>query len=400
MKSLPLGLLLSVSCFAQNAIPPINQKAPEMELNQLLQSPPGMQPTLAALRGKAVVLEFWATWCGGCVAAIPHLNELADEFKDKPVVFLSVSDENAEIVEAFLKKRPMSGLIGIDKDGAIFRNYGIEGRPQTVLIDAQGMLRAATWPDRIDAVTVDRLITGQPIKSDSTADARSTKPMEFVQGVPPPLLQVLLRPAASSSISGFASGAVVSADGGRVEYHGVTLRTLLFYTEKMREDRIVGPEWFDKNRYDFSTAVPQGSAYDLRIDLMRQTLETTFQLKMQREMRPTSVYVLSSVPGVTAKMHASGAEPSSGFRPHPGEFTGLATETSRLAAVLSSELNGIEVIDDTGLTGRYDFDLSWQKGDLKSLQNALRDQLGLTLTNETRNREFLVVISAVEPKTW
>ena len=58
------------------------------------------------------------------------------------------------------------------------------------------------------------------------------------------------------------------------------------------------------------------------------------------------------------------------------------------------------MIDETGLTGRYDFDLSWQKGDLKSLQNAPHDQLEFALTNGIRNRELLVVTSAVKPKTW
>lgn len=246
MRLLLAGILLSVSCSAQNTIPPINQSAPEMVLFQILQAPAGKEPTLAALHGKAVVLEFWATWCGGCVAAIPHLNELAEQFKNKPVVFLSVTDENADVVQAFLKKRPMSGLIGIDRDGATFRKYGIDGRPQTILIDTQGILQAAVWPDRLDGAILDRLLTGQPIKSDSTADQPATKPMEFMQGVPPPLLQVLLRPAAPASVSGFLPGAVVSTEGGRIEYHSVTLRTLLFYTEKMREDRIIAPSWFDK----------------------------------------------------------------------------------------------------------------------------------------------------------
>jgi len=65
--------------------------------------------TLHALAGKAVVLEFWATWCAPCVAAIPHLNELATQFKDRPVVFLSVSDETPSVVEAFLQKHPIDG---------------------------------------------------------------------------------------------------------------------------------------------------------------------------------------------------------------------------------------------------------------------------------------------------
>jgi uncharacterized protein (TIGR03435 family) len=133
---------------------------------------------------------------------------------------------------------------------------------------------------------------------------------------------------------------------------------------------------------------------------MRQTIAVAFQLKMQREMRPVSVYVLSGTHDAKAKMHVSSAKPSPGFLPHPGQFTGLATQVSRLTQKLGSELGGVEVVDDTGLTGLYDFDLSWQKGDLHSLETALHDQLGLNLAKETRNREFLVIVSSVEPKTW
>jgi uncharacterized protein (TIGR03435 family) len=396
---LAVGILLSMGCFAQNTLPPAGHAAPEMELSQVLQAPAGTQPVLTELRGKAVVLEFWATWCGGCVAAIPHLNELAKKFKDKPVVFLSVTDEGPDVVQAFLRKRPMGGWVGIDKDDATFRKYGIDGRPRTILIDAQGILRALASPERLDPAMIDRLIAGMPIEDDVKLNRLIILPMEFKHGVPPPLLQFLIRPAASVSVSGFSPGAVAQTDDGRVQYFGMKLRTLLAYTESVREDRIIAPEWFDQDRYDVSTLVPKGMD-ELRGSLMRQMIAATFQLQTRRETKPVSVYVLNNAPGLSGKLHVSNAKPSEGFLSHPGQFTGVATPVSRLIHALGRELGGTEVIDDTGLSGIYDFDLSWRKGDLESLQVALHDQLGMTLVRQTRNREFFVVVAAAEPKTF
>ncbi len=393
------AILLPAKCSAQDALRPTGQLAPELELSQILQAPAGIKPFLAELRGKAVVLEFWATWCGGCVAAIPHLNELANQFKDKPVVFLSVTDEGANVVEAFLNRRPMGGWVGIDKDGATFRKYGVDGRPQTFLIDTHGILRAPASPERLDAALIDRLIAGKVIQNDTNLNKPTILPMEFVHGAPPPLLQVLIRPAASVSVSGFSPGAVAQTDDGRTQYFGMKLRTLLAHAENVREDRMVAPTWFDQNRYDLSTVVPQGRD-ELRSSLIRQMLAATFQLQSHREMKPVSVYVLSNTSGNSGKLHLSTAKSSGGFLSNPGQFTGIATPITRLIHILEGQLGRVEIINETGLDGLYDFELSWRDGNPESLKNALYAQLGLTLARETRDRQFVVVVAATEPKTW
>ena len=70
-----------------------------------------------------------------------------------------------------------------------------------------------------------------------------------------------------------------------------------------------------------------------------------------------------------------------------------------IIATVEKAVDGVEVIDETGLGGNYDFDLHWEMGNMDSLRTALRDQLGLTLSKAIRQRDFLVVENAVQPTT-
>lgn len=83
-------------------VPAAGDQAPPIELQQLLQAPEGSGTTWQSLRGKVVVLEFWATWCPSCIKVIPHFNELADQLKDKPVQFIAITDETRDAVVSFL----------------------------------------------------------------------------------------------------------------------------------------------------------------------------------------------------------------------------------------------------------------------------------------------------------
>ena len=395
MRAFFLLLLSCITCTAQNALPPPNKKAPEVKIDQVLQAPAGASRTIASLHGKAIVLEFWATWCGACIEAIPHLNELATAFKDKPVVFLSITDENSNVVRAFVDKRPMSGWVGIDTDGATFAKYGILARPQTLLIDSHGILRKAVEPKDVNASLIDDLIAG---KSFATTGIESKPPvvaMEAVKGVPPPLLQCLIRPAAPAAISGYSPGAVFGKEGGEIAYYGVTAGTLLHYAKNIRFDRMVAPQWFNQNLYDASITVPAGRE-DLRNLLLEQTLTAAFSLKIKTDSRPVSVYVLN---GNGNGMHVSSAAPSRGFHPHPGQLSGVATAMGAVIATVERAVGGVEVVDETGLGGYYNFDLHWENGNVDSLRTSLHDQLGLTLTKEIRQRDFLIIENAVQPTT-
>ena len=79
---------------------------PPLVMGKVVQGPSVGSVTWEKLRGKVVVLEFWNTACSPCVQAIPHLNELVEQFNPKPVVFLSLSDDNPDYLKQFLKHLP------------------------------------------------------------------------------------------------------------------------------------------------------------------------------------------------------------------------------------------------------------------------------------------------------
>ncbi len=106
-----------------------------------LKSEDGKVVALDSFRGKPVLLDFWATWCGPCVAALPKLAQIYQEAKDKGLVLLTVDqDEEANTAAEFLAKKAYTWRNFHDGDGEIERLVGSSGIPRTMLVDSQGKI--------------------------------------------------------------------------------------------------------------------------------------------------------------------------------------------------------------------------------------------------------------------
>ena len=133
--------------------PAIDQPAPTIEVGAWISGKPEMENGLS---GKNVILEFWGTHCGPCIAAIPHLNKLVARYGSKEILFVSLTREEPHTIEHFLKKRPIKGGVATDREGETFKAYGIRYIPHTFLIDSQGLLR---WHGHPNLFTVELLET-------------------------------------------------------------------------------------------------------------------------------------------------------------------------------------------------------------------------------------------------
>lgn len=152
---LPL-VLAALSLSAGDAAPPLNSL-------ELLQTPPGAESAGRVPRNTPLVIEFWATWCGPCVAQIPRWNALAEKFKGR-LQFVAITAEDPEVVSEFLKERQMAGWVALDLDGAVHDSYGVETVPRTFLVDARGVVRAVTTLSALRDADVESLVAGRTLQ--------------------------------------------------------------------------------------------------------------------------------------------------------------------------------------------------------------------------------------------
>jgi thiol-disulfide isomerase/thioredoxin len=101
-------------------------------------------PTLESLRGKPVVVEFWATWCPPCVKSTPHLVELHEKHADSGLTILGIHASRGagdrEEIGTFLERYGIEYPIGLDVKGTAMDSYGVSGIPRAFVYDREGAL--------------------------------------------------------------------------------------------------------------------------------------------------------------------------------------------------------------------------------------------------------------------
>jgi thiol-disulfide isomerase/thioredoxin len=115
--------------------PLVGKPAPEFELDLL----GGSKFRLAQYRGKIVILDFWATWCGPCLQAMPQVEKVAGEFRDRGVELIAVNlQEEPREITSMLERHKLHPRVVLDRDGVVAEKYAANAIPQTVVIKGDG----------------------------------------------------------------------------------------------------------------------------------------------------------------------------------------------------------------------------------------------------------------------
>ncbi len=154
----------------------LGKPAPPIELDLL----GGGRLDLASFKNKnVVILDFWATWCGPCVQAMPVIEKVAEKYKEQGVLLFAVNiREQPEEIEKFLKEAEIKVAVALDSEGSAAEAYLANAIPQTVLIGKDGSVQVvkvglSTNLESALSKDLEALLAGKDLAAKTLADAKA-----------------------------------------------------------------------------------------------------------------------------------------------------------------------------------------------------------------------------------
>ncbi|MGA2143354.1 MAG: TIGR03435 family protein [Bryobacteraceae bacterium] len=220
-------------------------------------------------------------------------------------------------------------------------------------------------------------------------------------------------PDAWKSVKTGCTGGPGTSDPGLLTCRNLTLLNYLMVAYDIRRREYSGPDWIETAQFDIDAKLPPGTDMAQCRLMIQSLLKDRFRLAAHREERSMAVYELA-VPkgGMKLKSPAAGSEAKGGPislkpQPHEGWHLQMANQTMRVFVDMLTPHLRLPIVDATGLTGRYDFDLTWTDlpssperppssdapldAPAPSLLVAVEDQLGLRLVQKNGPVTMLVI---------
>ena len=115
---------------------------PDQARDFALETFDGRTVALVDLQGRAVMLDFWASWCAPCREEAPALGQVYGEYQVRGVEFIGIAIwDSTQSAEDFVDQFEVQYPVGIDSDGTIAIDYGVKGIPEKIFVDASGVIR-------------------------------------------------------------------------------------------------------------------------------------------------------------------------------------------------------------------------------------------------------------------
>lgn len=391
MGALPLLMMMSAA-HAGGQIT-VGQAAPALRFTQLLHAARGARTDWPALRGKVVVLEFWATWCPPCIAQIPHLNSIARSVGSDRVQFIAVDDEPAETVERFVAKIPISGWLGIDTTGKTLRAYGADSRPRTVVVDGAGRIAAILDPTQLTGAALLNLAAG--------------KKVEFPVNInEPPHQQALSDAATLDALAAAGADALVdisvrrgdpngqfsavnnSQPGGALKLDVINMPVqALTGFMGLPLDRI-RMEGFPQGRYSLHVEGPRGTTLEDLGPAIQLAVAQAAHLHLVRTDEEEDVWVVQATPkaGSLLQPAESGKARVCMYQRDTQKLILERCSPDQVARTLEVYL-GMPVVNETGRTGEFSAIVDLNAPGAEGVRSAMEENLGLTLVQARRRIE-------------
>jgi thiol-disulfide isomerase/thioredoxin len=379
-------IILTNSTFAQTFMaqtnpPMLGKVCPDFSMSVIGANGIEKPLNLSELRGKVVILEFWATYCAPCIPYIKHFEKLQFQFGDA-IKVIEISEENRDKVDAFILKRGYKNVsFAMDwgrKLNDMFYHHFI---PHTVVIDQDGVVLAFTSPDEIDQEVIGKLINREPVTftmKHEYQEASYTSSTNTLQNYDQPIIvnkpkNQTYKIEFSNYKEGYATEFVKESSS---EYKFVNCPLSLIYQilYDQKTSRVVMDvndltkySFENHNSYCLDLSIPDFIGKTVQ-DVAIQQLEGLFPLKSKMEVRNKKVFTLlkSDLQGAMNSVDSTGIIQK-----------GLTIKDLMNYMESNPQLvNNLPVVNETGLPDTTILDLDWFQNYPDSVENKLRT-LGL-----------------------
>lgn len=347
---------------------------------------------LQSFTGKAVILDFWATWCGPCIASMPKYEGFQKKYGDQLQV-IGVTHEKVTRIERFVRNRPVGFMLAVDTASVLRTYFDYRTIPHVVLIDKSGVIKAITNSDHVTEDVIRELIAGHDLSLPLKKDRPDFNMEEYFHAAATTREAFNLQ----AGVQGVGSMSKVGQDHFknrrlsivnftldglyRMAYHVSYYRTVVDLDPKMVEYSDI------KNRYCLDVIVPK--AGDDIYAYMQQQLPKHFDIKARWEKRKMQVMVVRRNQNpITFEVSS---EQSEYYGASSNHINGNGIRISALAEYFESfGIFNMPVIDETNVGGRYNIQLEWQPEKKGDMADVFR-KAGFDLIKEEREIDVLVL---------
>jgi thiol-disulfide isomerase/thioredoxin len=429
MKKTTLAIVIATLCFFFKASGQDNkaidvttkgiqvgQQVPDLTINNI-HNYKTTTAQLSDFKGKLVIIDFWATWCSPCIAAMPKMDKLQKQFGTK-IQILPVTHQNEKEAMGFMSKLPDSirpDLPMITSDTILSRLFPHVYLPHYVWIDEKGTVKAITGADGLTAKNITGMLEGQSTglqrKQDFNLAYDDQKPFliggnggsgesmhfhsvmtGYQQGLPSryttfngkkiPGTRITFLNVTIPHLFAYAMGANKGAFNFKNMRFLVNDKSALLMTGNFKD-------WMPEHTFCYELILPKSMEND-KYNIMLTDLKRMFpQYQVNIESNKEKVLALVRKQQID-KLKSKGGTPSSTFDAMGFELKNFPL--NRLVAQLSAiylQNHPLPVIDDTGYTDRVDIKVTASLSNVEALNEGLQPY-GLALEPIEKEIEILV----------
>ena len=348
--------------------------------------------SLDKLKGKVILLDFWATWCGSCIVNMPHLDSLQAQF-DGQLEIIAISGEEQGRLERFAENRPFSFQYAQSSDGKFQELFPHRVIPHNVIIDQKGKVVAITNAKNINASVIQSVIDQKsihlPVKSDNVAFDYT---MDYFDRKPFDIEAFDIQPY-NPNVPGFTK---TNKDGRRITMHNTTITGMYREAFQMSSYRLIldideaKVDWENTaNRFNMDILVAPEDNKRLR-EILKEKLLSALEIKARVEQREMEVAVMTLNDSIPFGLELATAEKTA-LNSRGDQYISNKSSLADFAEYLENYgIVGMPVKDETGLSEEYKFDFSFDPENPKSFFAAM-DRIGIKLKKQKRKVDVLVI---------